>query len=301
MIAGVPRTPDEIVTKIIITVCAALGVTISENDLSNCYRQGHQVRVNAKGESMPPTIMVEFTRELVKASILAAAKKGKKAKTLTSTDIGFNVMPPSKIYVNERLTPYNHTILKEALMLKSKNSLRYVWTNGGFVHGRVEDSAPTLLFNSIEELYRKLGICHPIGTAGGTPLAANINADLVSSDMLVDPVPDLNGALISSISGTSMAESSILKRKSGEAVNSVPSKIKKTSPDIAQRLRIRQPKDKDDKKDEGKTKERGNEKERDKTKDKIKSTPDPCTPVPDPVSPAEIVGPPTSPSEYLST
>lgn len=78
--AGVPRAPDESVTEIIITICAALGVTISENDLSNCYRQGHQVRVNSKGVSMPPTIMAEFTRELTKSSILSAAKKGKKIK-----------------------------------------------------------------------------------------------------------------------------------------------------------------------------------------------------------------------------
>lgn len=223
---------------------------------------------------------------------------------MTSTDIGFNDLPPSKIYVNERLTPYNHTILKEALILKSENSLSYVWTNGGFVHGRVEDSAPTLLFNSIEELYMKLGKCHPIGTSGGTPIAANINADLFSADMQVDSAADLHDP---SISGTPTAGSSVLKRKSGESVTSVPSKIKKISPDITQRLRVRPLKDKDEKKDKRKTKERGNEKDKDKTKDKNKSAtdsttsvPDPTTPVPDPTTPAVTVDSPVSPSEYLS-
>lgn len=85
--AGIPRSPDEDTIKIIIAICGFLDIAIGENDISTCYRQGHQMRVNAKGESMHPTIMAEFTRELTKTSILNAAKKVKKAKTLTSSDI----------------------------------------------------------------------------------------------------------------------------------------------------------------------------------------------------------------------
>lgn len=266
--AGIPRLPDEKIMEIIITICANLGVNINEQDISICYRQGHQVRVNSKGVSMPPTIMTEFSREQTKSSILTATKKGK--KMLTSSDIGLEVTPPSRIYVNERLTPYNHHILKEALMLKSRESLKYVWTNGGFVHGRVADSAPDLLFNSIEEVYTKLGICHPI------PSLESTQSKLNQAPPDLQTVPEAEQHTPSTAtSGKPFSEVTSTKRKARDAIASSPTKMTKISPVVPARTRGR------------------SAKEKEKDKEKAPTNPEITTP-------DVTIDSPSSPSEYLS-
>lgn len=261
--AGIPIQGEEKVGEIIIAVCSVLGVKISDSDISNCYRQGHQMRVNSRGDPMPPTIMVEFTREQIKSLIIMAVKNAK--KTLTTSDIGLSDHPPLKIYINERLTPYNHRILKEALSLKSKNLLKFVWTNGGFVHGRVDSSSPTLSFSSINEIYDKLGTCNPVYTED--PSSALISKPFT-------PVADSNEELRGFPEvGNPIASVIATKRKSLELISTVAPKITKVSPVIPKRTRGRTTKVKD--------------------KDKIKDASAP-------VAPSLIVDSPLSPTKQLA-
>lgn len=222
--AGIPFCRDEKVHDIITAICALLGVKLTVIDFSICYRIGHQMRANSKGVLMPPTIMVEFSREEIKASILTAIKNSK--KSLSSSDIGFLDQPPSRIYINERLTPYNHRILREALNLKAKNQLKFVWTNGGFVHGRVDFSSPILQFKSVGEIYEILGICHP----SVNPVDASGGIERSVSSMSVDGV--VNQSDLPTFVDPAFSTNSIIntKRKLREFGSSQPTKIKKVSP-----------------------------------------------------------------------
>lgn len=154
-ISGIPLTRDENIIAVITGIFSALGLAILETDINTCYRVGHQTRTNSKGEPIPPTIVVGFLRERTKEEVLTAAKQLKRA--MTTVDIGWKNTPPSKIYLNERLTPYFRNVFMEARKFKARNMIKFLWTKGGVIHGRVDDGSPILTFASVDEIYHELG------------------------------------------------------------------------------------------------------------------------------------------------
>lgn len=155
-ISGIPYTKEEIKIAIVKIITRKIGLEISASDISSCYRIGQNTGVNVKGEPLPPVIVVEFLRETTKIAVINSMKK--RTTDLTSRDLGFKDSPSSKIYINERLTPYFRDVKREALKLKINKSLTFVWTNGGVVHGRVGLATPILSFDSIEDIHIKLSM-----------------------------------------------------------------------------------------------------------------------------------------------
>lgn len=158
-ICGIPYYKDENIIEIIRLISDNIGLAITQMDISTCYRLGHITRVNVKGEPLPPVIVVEFVRESTKISLLNAMKN--LGKDLTSANIGIKNHPPSKIYINERLTPFYREVKREALKFKANKVLKFVWTKGGLIHGRVGDATPVLSFDSVNDIYFKLRVNSP--------------------------------------------------------------------------------------------------------------------------------------------
>lgn len=154
--SGIPYVKDESITDIISLISIKIGLAISASDISSCYRIGQSTGVNVKGEPLPQVIVVEFLREITKISVINSMKN--LGKDLTTTDIGFKDSPSRKIHINERLTPYFRDVKREALKFKSNKGLKFVWTNGGVVHGRVDLATSILSFHSIEDIHCKLSI-----------------------------------------------------------------------------------------------------------------------------------------------
>lgn len=158
-ISGIPYDKDENISEYISLISGDIGLAITPMDISTCYRLGHITRVNVKGERLPPVIVVEFTRELTKASLIDAMKNFGRA--LHSADIGVKNHPPCKIYINERLTPYFREVKHEALKFKTNKVMKFVWTNGGVIHGRIDNGTPILSFDSIDDIHFKLSVNQP--------------------------------------------------------------------------------------------------------------------------------------------
>lgn len=138
-----------------ILICSRIGVDINVNDIKSCYRLGFHSRPNSKGELMPPKIMIEFVRDLTKESLMTASRNVN--RTLTTADFGIVSTPLSKVYINERLTPYNQEILRQAIIYKNKSVIKFAWSKGGIIHGRVNVSSPVLTFESVGEVHAKIG------------------------------------------------------------------------------------------------------------------------------------------------
>ena len=58
---------------------------------------------------------------------------------------------PTKIYINESLTPYRRRLFGKLNTFKNTNKWKYLWTTNGTIHLRQTDSSQTFHFDTMED------------------------------------------------------------------------------------------------------------------------------------------------------
>lgn len=130
-IGGFPETKNEDIYAIIEAIAKVIDVPFDRCHLSIAHRIP-----SAKGKARP--IICKFISRINKIKWLAASKN---KKQLHSTEIN-PLLPPSNIYINEHLTPFNKIILGRARELKRENKIAYVWVKESNIYIRVDQNSP---------------------------------------------------------------------------------------------------------------------------------------------------------------
>lgn len=73
-ISGVPFVENENTLDLVMKIFSVLGISIAISDINLTFRIGRSIRVNARGQPSYPKIVVDFTRQMTRNSILTAAR-----------------------------------------------------------------------------------------------------------------------------------------------------------------------------------------------------------------------------------
>lgn len=137
-IVGVPEINNENPIHLVKAIATKIGINLVDHDIAAAFRSGPRHIVADSSENAkrrPRSVVVRLVRRPVRDCLLQAARV---RRSLTSTDLDFPG-PHSKIYLNERLTKHNKTLLRltkeEARRLKWK----FVWTRNGQVLARKDE------------------------------------------------------------------------------------------------------------------------------------------------------------------
>lgn len=95
---------------------------------------------------MRKTSLLGFFRPCKRNDLLQNSKK----KTIAAKDLAFPV--PDSVYLNEHLTRQNKQLLGAAMTKEKEVNWRYVWTTGGIVLVRRDESAGVTQIRSPTDL-----------------------------------------------------------------------------------------------------------------------------------------------------
>lgn len=157
-INGIPESENENVLQIIKNVGDSLDIVVAEESVDACHRLGAK-RVN---DVRPRSIIVKFTRRLVKEEFL---KKRRVKRNLNTLDIGFTNRPADVVFINESLTKARREVYKEVRELKKKKGFSFVWVRNGKILVRPTEGArviPVTTMDDVEKL-------RDLPSAPGTP------------------------------------------------------------------------------------------------------------------------------------
>lgn len=120
-ISGLPVTPNEDVTSLVKDIGAAVGVVISEEDVSAAHRVPSFVR------GRTPSLVVKFVRRSARDSIL---RKYREKKGMTARDVN-PAFPQQRIFINEHLSPDNKVFLAKIKAKCKEVGYAYAWSRDG--------------------------------------------------------------------------------------------------------------------------------------------------------------------------
>lgn len=112
---------------------------INEADIDIC----HRVPTAKHNET---NIIVRFVRRIKRNAFLTKARKAK----LDTRMLGFDESCP--VYINEHLTRQGKQLLGAAIQKKRDVQWKFVWTSGGKVFARRNETSPVLRIFSTEDL-----------------------------------------------------------------------------------------------------------------------------------------------------
>lgn len=136
-IKGVPVTGD--VSEIVKNIGDLMGESITESDIDVC----HRVQTQSPDKK---NIIVKFVRRSKRNALLEKSKK----KKITAKDLGFDV--PDAVFLNEHLTRQGKQLLGAAIAKKREVNWRFVWTTGGKVLARRDESAVVVHIRNMGDL-----------------------------------------------------------------------------------------------------------------------------------------------------
>lgn len=136
-IKGVPVDAEPI--AIIKRIGELVAEEVQESDIDVC----HKVPTAKHNEH---NIVVRFVRRIKRNGFLAKAKK----KKIDTRMLGFDVNRP--VFINEHLTRQGRQLLSAAKQKKNEAGWKYVWTSGGKVMARRNETSPVLHIFSIDDI-----------------------------------------------------------------------------------------------------------------------------------------------------
>lgn len=126
-VTGVMETQHENPYHTILTMSSLIGVKLSDSDVDGVQRVGPR---RSSDHSPPRPLVVKFTRRATRDQFLKAAK----VRRLTTKDVGFEGVPASNIYVNERLTRANRLLFRDCRKQFKEAGFKFCWTTGGTIY-----------------------------------------------------------------------------------------------------------------------------------------------------------------------
>lgn len=145
-LTGIPEENNENLFSLLNEVGKTIGCPIIASDIDTVHRVGH---LNANS-TRPKNIIVAFTSRAKKEAILNKARLKQKQGIMT-TDIGF-MNPPSRIYINDHLSPVNKLLLRDAKIKAKETNYKYVWVRHYKVFVRKNETAPIIVINTKSDL-----------------------------------------------------------------------------------------------------------------------------------------------------
>lgn len=143
-IRGVPQKPEESTNSIVKDMGKAIGVDITDTDISVSHRLPPSKSYKSKKPG-PSPIIVKFVRRDTKDAFYQARLK---LKEMTSKDLGF--LDEHRMYISESLSPTNRELFNEAYKLKKDLDYKFLWTSNGRVFLRASEISPVIFINSLD-------------------------------------------------------------------------------------------------------------------------------------------------------
>lgn len=149
-IAGIPYYDNENLHSIFQNICKSVNIPVPQID--SIYRLKKIYKNNKPYNPNDEVIVVKLQSPFEKNYLLKSIAKYRRENqcTLRLNHAGFESEQP--IYINENLTPYNHGIFKEALIMRKNKRLKSTFTLRGLVYVKKFDTEDAILVESVEEL-----------------------------------------------------------------------------------------------------------------------------------------------------
>ncbi|CAK1552326.1 unnamed protein product [Leptosia nina] len=136
VLSGIPEEEGENAMHLATSVAHKIGVTLEEKDVVFAERLG--LRRKPVGQTSRP-IILRLLRHSTRDEILHSARV---RRDIDTTGLNLNSdTPPSKIYLNERLTRYDKHLFSLAKQAAVESGWKYVWTRDGRVLARQSPTA----------------------------------------------------------------------------------------------------------------------------------------------------------------
>lgn len=132
-IAGIPEKRGENLTHLVSLIANKLDVKLDDRDIVSVDRSG-PLRAAMDGDAppRPRPLVVRLTRRTLRDQLLRSARVRRGADTT-----GFELPgPPSRFYVNERLSRFNRKLFYAARQEGKRLGWKYVWTRDGRIYAR---------------------------------------------------------------------------------------------------------------------------------------------------------------------
>lgn len=148
-ITGIPVIPLDNPTRLVGELSSALDIDLNEREISTAHRLPATKKVKER-------IIVKFVRRDKRNEIYKQRSKlhGKDTSCLPSVaaELGKSIADkPTKIYINESLTPYRRRLFGKLNTFKNTNKWKYLWTTNGTIHLRQTDSSQKFHFDTMED------------------------------------------------------------------------------------------------------------------------------------------------------
>ena len=140
-IRGVPQKPDESTDTIVKEVGKAVGVEITDIDISVSHRLPPS-KLYKNRKPGPPPIIVKFVRRDTEDAFYQARMK------MTSKALGFP--DENRMYISESLSPANRVLFNEAYKLKKDLDYKFLWTSNGRVFLRAAEASSVISIHSLD-------------------------------------------------------------------------------------------------------------------------------------------------------
>ena len=143
-VSGIPRSDEEdqdTVEKTVITISRHLGVDISVDDIDAAHRLSKNPQAN---------IIVKFRSRKIRDAIFSARSK-LKGTTTKNLDIATE-RAPSRIFINESLTPRRKELMYKARLMKKEGHFKFLWSRNGTIWLRVKENSQAVSIRSDSDL-----------------------------------------------------------------------------------------------------------------------------------------------------
>ena len=154
-IRGVPERAGESTNHLVKEVGRALGVEVTDNDISVSHRLPPSKAHKTKKPVGPPPIIAKFVRRDMKEAFYRARMK---LKGKTTNDLGLS--EANNIYISESLTASNRQLFNEALKVKKDLHYKFIWSSNGRVFMRATEDSPPILISCSDDLVKKVKSQH---------------------------------------------------------------------------------------------------------------------------------------------
>ena len=143
-IIGVPKSSGEDVMEIVTEVSNLVGVQLTDEDISTAHRLPDTKRVKDR-------IIAKLVRREDKDKIYSNRRKLSSKSTKDIPTLSSWITKPSKIHINESLTPYRRRLFGKVNNYRRENNFKFVWTVNGKIYLRQSENSPSYSFTTENE------------------------------------------------------------------------------------------------------------------------------------------------------
>ena len=156
----IPEKKEEHTNQIVTDICEAIGIDISEEEISVSHRLPSKPRPDHRSDDRPKVIVARFVRRDIRDQIYKARSQ---LCNKTTKDIGYR--DSYKIYISESLTQKNKELFKSCLQVKKSQKIKFIWTKYGKIFMRKDESpaSPVVQIMSTKDLQKLTQFGHGSG------------------------------------------------------------------------------------------------------------------------------------------